>query len=71
GFKVRCIGDVSLLPSSLQARIAEAHVMTSNSKGLKFILPTAYGSREDVVQDCRRIAFEVECGAVRASDIDQ
>ncbi|EFJ07575.1 hypothetical protein SELMODRAFT_236294 [Selaginella moellendorffii] len=71
GLKVRCIGDMSKLPRSLQAKISEAHEMTRDSKDLKFILAIAYGGWEDVLQACQRIASEVEQGVVKANDIDQ
>lgn len=60
--RVRCIGDLDLLPA--QVREAAEHVMqaTQGYDGYSFNVAVAYGGRQEIVEAVRRIAAEAKAG---------
>ncbi|HUR26252.1 MAG TPA: polyprenyl diphosphate synthase [Candidatus Thermoplasmatota archaeon] len=62
--RVRCIGDLELLPASV--REAALHVMevTKAFDGYTFNVAVAYGGRQEIVDAVRRIAVEAKTGVL-------
>jgi tritrans,polycis-undecaprenyl-diphosphate synthase [geranylgeranyl-diphosphate specific] len=69
--RVRAIGQVELLPKSVQQAIAEAERRTAGYDQYFFNVAIAYGGRQEIVQAIRGIASEVAAGKLRAQDIDE
>ncbi len=67
--RLRVIGDRSAFAPELQERIAAAEAMTAANRGLNLNLAANYGGRWDIVQATRRLAQQVEEGALRAGEI--
>ena len=67
--RVRCIGDLELLPPSV--REAALHVMevTKAYDGYTFNVAVAYGGRQEIVDAVRRIAVEARAGALDPSTV--
>ena len=67
--RVRCIGDLELLPASV--REAALHVMevTKAYDGYTFNVAVAYGGRQEIVDAVRRIAVEAKVGALDPATI--
>lgn len=56
--RLRFIGDRASLSAKLQAQIAGAEAATAAGARLTLVVAIAYGGRWDIVQACRRLAFE-------------
>ncbi|MGB0652740.1 MAG: polyprenyl diphosphate synthase [Thermoplasmatota archaeon] len=69
GIRVRVIGQLDLLPESVQE--AAAHVMqaTAGYDAYHFNVAVAYGGRQEIVDAVQQIAREVRAGELRAADI--
>lgn len=67
--RVRCIGDLSLLPPGVQE--AARHVMerTRDYEGYQFNVAIAYGGRQEIVEAVRHVARDVRDGRLLAEDI--
>ena len=62
--RVRCIGDLDLLPASV--REAADHVMaaTQGYDGYRFNVAIAYGGRQEIVEAVKRIAADAKSGVL-------
>lgn len=69
--KIRFIGDLTVLPASLQAEIAHSMEQTQYNQGIQFNIATNYGSRQEIVQACRAIASSVKEGEIEINEIDE
>jgi tritrans,polycis-undecaprenyl-diphosphate synthase [geranylgeranyl-diphosphate specific] len=67
--RVRCIGDLDLLPTEVRA--AADHVMdvTRAYDGYSFNVAIAYGGRQEIVDAVRRIATEAKTGALDPASV--
>jgi tritrans,polycis-undecaprenyl-diphosphate synthase [geranylgeranyl-diphosphate specific] len=67
--RVRCIGDLGLLPPAV--REAADHVMerTRDYDGYSFNVAIAYGGRQEIVDAVRQIAVEAKEGRLRPDDV--
>jgi undecaprenyl diphosphate synthase len=68
---IRFVGNLSVLPSSLQAEIEKSVEATRYNKGIKFSVATNYGGRQEILQACRAIAAQVQQGTLQLGDIDE
>jgi undecaprenyl diphosphate synthase len=68
---IRFVGNLSVLPSSLQAEIEKSVEATRSNKGIKFSVATNYGGRQEILQACRAIAAQVQQGTLALGDIDE
>jgi undecaprenyl diphosphate synthase len=68
---IRFVGNLSVLPSSLQAEIEKSVEATRSNKGIKFSVATNYGGRQEILQACRAIAAQVQQGTLQLGDIDE
>jgi undecaprenyl diphosphate synthase len=71
GVRISFIGDLSVLPKSLQAQIDRAMTETAQNQAVHFNIAVNYGSRHEIIKACRDIAEKVEKGEINSTDIDE
>lgn len=71
GVKFSVIGDVSRFSPSLQAKISAAEMLTANNTGLVLNVAANYGGQWDIFQAVQKIARQVECGELTASELTE
>jgi len=69
--RLRVVGDVSAFSLPLQKQIADIEKLTQNNDGLLVNIAANYGGHWEIVEAVRRLAEQVECGAIKAGDIDK
>ena len=69
GIRLRVVGDKSAFSEKLQARILESEQMTRHNAKLNLVIAANYGGRWDLLQAFRKLANNVEQGALSPSDI--
>ena len=62
--RVRCIGDLDLLPSSVRDAAENVMRVTQDYTGYTFNVAIAYGGRQEIVDAVRRIAVEAKTGVL-------
>ncbi|KAF3885541.1 MULTISPECIES: isoprenyl transferase [Nostocales] len=71
GVRISFIGDLSILPTSLQAEIERSMAETLHNQALHFTVAVNYGSRSEIARACRRIAQLVQQGEVNLEDVEE
>ena len=71
GVRIHFVGDLTALPSSLQAEIQRAVRATQNNQSIEFVVATNYGGRREILQACKQIAAQVRQGEFTLDDIDE
>lgn len=66
---VRVLGDKSRLDEDIRRRINELEEATKGNDGLHFQIAINYGSRDEITRAVRRLAEQVEAGALRSDGI--
>lgn len=69
--QIQFVGNLAVLPRSLQSQIERATRATEHNCGILFTIAANYGGREEILQACRAIATKVEQGHIQAEDIDE
>ncbi|HIK14791.1 MAG TPA: isoprenyl transferase [Leptolyngbyaceae cyanobacterium M33_DOE_097] len=69
--QIRFVGNLEMLPRSLQAEIDRAVSETKNNRGIHFTVATNYGGRQEIVQACQAIAAQVQAGTLQPDQIDE
>jgi undecaprenyl diphosphate synthase len=69
--RIRFVGNLEALPTSLQAEIARSMEETKNNLGIQFTVATNYGGRQEIIQACRAIATKVQQGHLNPEDINE
>jgi undecaprenyl diphosphate synthase len=69
--QIRFIGNLNVLPTSLQNEINKAVDATRHNKGIQFTIATNYGGRQEIIQACQAIAHQVQEGKLAPEDIDE
>lgn len=69
--RIRFVGNLAVLPPSLQEEIARSMQDTQNNTGIDFTVATNYGGRQEIVQACQAIATQVQQGLLNPEDIDE
>lgn len=69
--RIRFIGNLASLPSSLQEEIYRSMQDTQNNTGIQFTVATNYGGRQEILQACQAIAAKVKTGLIKLEDIDE
>ncbi len=69
--RIRFVGNLQVLPNSLQAEISKAVAATRNNQGIKFTIATNYGGRQEIVNACKAIAEKVQSGQLQPEAIDE
>ncbi len=71
GVRIRFIGDLSPLPSSLQQEIHYSMTETQHNQTINFNVAINYGSRGEIVKACRHIAEKVAQGELSPESINE
>jgi undecaprenyl diphosphate synthase len=69
--RIRFIGQIDALPSSLRAEIAKAEEATRHNQGTMFTVAANYGGRQEILQACQNLAAMVKNGSIEATEIDE
>lgn len=69
--KIRFVGNLKALPSSLQKQIDRSMLDTEHNSSIQFTVATNYGGREEIIQACRQIASRVKQGSLQVEEIDE
>jgi undecaprenyl diphosphate synthase len=69
--RIRFVGNLTALPTSLQLEIDKAVSLTQHNQGIQFTVATNYGGRQEIIQACRSIAAQVKSGSIDPDDIDE
>ena len=68
---INFIGDLSVLPKSLQQEMYQSMASTKNNQGIFFNVAINYGSRHEMVKACRNLAEKVKQGDLSPAAIDE
>ncbi|XP_070391091.1 uncharacterized protein [Dermacentor albipictus] len=69
GRRVRCVGDLEMLPKDLQRSLAKVDLATADNARTLTVACVAYSSRRQVTRMARRLAQAVKEGQLRSDDI--
>lgn len=69
--QIKFVGNLNVLPVSLQAEIEESMAATRDNGGIQFTVATNYGGRQEIVEACRAIASQVQKGKLQPEEIDE
>lgn len=68
--QIRFVGNLQVLPPSLQAEISRSMVDTQHNRGIQFTVATNYGGRQEILHATRAIAHQVQQGLILPEQID-
>lgn len=68
--QIRFVGNLQVLPPSLQAEIERSMVDTQHNQGIQFTVATNYGGREEILHATRAIAIQVQQGLIQPEQVD-
>jgi undecaprenyl diphosphate synthase len=69
--RIRFVGNLEALPTSLQDEIERSMQDTKGNWGIQFTIATNYGGRQEIIQACQAIAAQVQQGLISVNDIDE
>ncbi|MGL5430175.1 MAG: polyprenyl diphosphate synthase [Vibrio sp.] len=69
--RLRVIGDKSRFSDHLQAKIAQAEVLTANNTGMVVNIAANYGGQWDILQATQALANKVAQGELMPTEIDE
>lgn len=69
--KIRFVGNLEVLPQTLQQQIARSMNDTKDNQGIEFTVATNYGGRQEILQACRAIAQKVAEGLLKPEEITE
>ncbi|MGL4879701.1 MAG: polyprenyl diphosphate synthase, partial [Waterburya sp.] len=69
--RIRFVGNLDDLPTSLRQEIARSMEDTKDNQGIQFTVATNYGGRHEIIQACQAIASKVEQGYLEVSEINE
>ena len=64
-------GDLQVLPLSLQAAIYHSMQVTAKNKAVHLTIAINYGSRDEIIKVCRKLATQIQAGEVKPEQIDE
>ncbi|MDJ0714116.1 MAG: polyprenyl diphosphate synthase [Prochloraceae cyanobacterium] len=68
---IRFVGNLEVLPRSLQDEIQKSTEDTKNNGGIQFTVATNYGGRQEILHACRSIASQVQQGKICLDEINE
>jgi len=69
--RIQFVGNLAVLPQSLQAQIDRSMTLTKENTGIRFTVATNYGGRQEILQAARAIATQVQQGQIQPNEIDE
>ena len=67
--RVRVIGERQSLDPDIGRLLTEAEELTKNNNGLTLVVAFNYGARQEIARAARRMAVEIESGALKTADV--
>ncbi len=71
GVRLKTIGQINLLPKTVQEELRDAIERTSKNKGLTLTLALSYSGRWDLVRAMQTIALDVRSGKISPEDVSE
>jgi undecaprenyl diphosphate synthase len=71
GVKINFLGDLTMLPSTLQRQIQIVVDRTQNNCKINLNLAINYGSRQEIINACRHLAEKVRSQGLLLEEIDE
>lgn len=71
GVRFHTLGNLAVLPQSLQGVVALAKRETAHLDQIDLILALNYGARDEMIRACRKIAHAVACGQIKEEQITE
>lgn len=71
GVSLKVIGDMNRLPEFARTKLTDCQERTKNCNVITLVLALSYSSKWELVNAFRKIAAQVESGALRAEDINE
>ncbi len=71
GIRVRFSGDIAALPENVRRTVAEAEAKSRERDRMQLIVALNYGGRREIVDACRKLAYEAKAGNLEPEDIDE
>ncbi len=69
--RLHVIGDTGMLPPAAQRELTEALEETATNTGLNLVMALSYSSRWEMVETIKKIAAEIQAGALAIEHISQ
>lgn len=69
--RIRFVGNLDMLPNSLQEEIKRSMEDTQENQDVAFTVATNYGGRQEIIHACRAIASQVAAGLITPEDINE
>ncbi len=70
GVRLRFLGDRSKLPSTLRKMMEKSMEKTALNQTVNFNVAINYGSRHEITQACKSIAYQIKSGELKPEEID-
>ncbi|MBF2004348.1 MULTISPECIES: isoprenyl transferase [Chlorogloeopsis] len=71
GVRISFIGDLSILPKSLQVEMQHSMTQTLQNQAIHFTVAVNYGSRNEITKACHQIAELVERGELNSQQVNE
>ncbi|WP_267383955.1 polyprenyl diphosphate synthase [Cyanobacterium sp. uoEpiScrs1] len=69
--RISFVGNLEVLPPSLQLEINRSMNDTQDNTGIQFTVATNYGGRQEIIQACQTIAIQVQKGLLTPEEINE
>ncbi len=69
--KIKAIGDINALPSSLKEVLLKLELETKNYEAMFLNIAIAYGGQQELIEAIKKIAQNVQTKKVNISDINE
>lgn len=69
--KIIVFGDLSKLTKSIRNKIKSIEDQTKNNKSLTLSVAFSYGSRNEIVEAAKKIAFDISNGNLKLNELDE
>jgi undecaprenyl diphosphate synthase len=71
GVRLRFLGDRSQVPLTLRKMMEKSMEKTASNQAVNFNVAINYGSRNEITQACKSIAYQIKSGELKPEDIDE
>lgn len=69
--RIRVLGDITKLDSSLQKQIIELEEASKENSGLQFQIALNYGSRDEIKRAVQRMMADCEAGKIKSEEVTE
>ena len=71
GVRLRFLGDRSQVPSTLRKMMEKSMEKTASNQAVNFNVAINYGSRNEIIQAAKSIAYQIKSGELKPEDINE